>query len=89
MKQTLTGDTSDGYPGCPGYGPVSAEKLLDNFTALDGGFLLDEAWKAVVQQYIKKGQTEEDALVQAQLARILRSGDWDAEKKEVKLWTPT
>lgn len=89
MKQTLTGDTSDGYPGCPGYGPVSAEKLLDNFTALDGGFLLDEAWKAVVQQYVKKGLTEDDALVQAQLARILRSGDWDVEKREVNLWTPT
>lgn len=89
MKQTLTGDTSDGYPGCPGYGPVTAEKLLDNFTALDGGFLLDEAWKAVVQQYIKKGQTEDDALVQAQLARILRAEDWNNETRQVKLWKPT
>jgi len=89
MKQTLTGDTSDGYPGCPGYGPVTAEKLLDNFTALDGGFVLDEAWKAVVQQYIKKGLTEDDALVQAQLARILRAEDWNNDTKQVKLWKPT
>lgn len=28
MLQTLTGDTTDGYPGAPGFGPVKAEKLL-------------------------------------------------------------
>lgn len=27
--QCLTGDITDGYPGCPGMGPVSAAKLLD------------------------------------------------------------
>jgi DNA polymerase-1 len=29
MFQTLVGDTSDGYKGCPGVGKVKAEKLLD------------------------------------------------------------
>ena len=28
MLQTLTGDPTDGYPGCPGIGGVTAEKLL-------------------------------------------------------------
>lgn len=28
MFQTLTGDTTDGYKGCPGVGKVAAEKLL-------------------------------------------------------------
>jgi len=28
MLQTLMGDASDGYPGCPGVGEVGAEKLL-------------------------------------------------------------
>lgn len=28
MMQTLTGDATDGYPGCPGIGPVRAEQLL-------------------------------------------------------------
>jgi DNA polymerase-1 len=88
LKQTLTGDTSDGYPGCPGFGPVSAEKLLDTFVALDGSFLVDEAWKAIVQHYEKKGLSAADALTQARLARILRATDWDEEKREVKLWTP-
>lgn len=28
LTQTLTGDATDGYPGCPGAGPAMAEKLL-------------------------------------------------------------
>lgn len=28
MFQTLTGDTTDGYPGAPGFGPVKTTKLL-------------------------------------------------------------
>jgi DNA polymerase-1 len=91
LKQTLTGDTSDGYPGCPGVGPVTAEKLLDNFIVhnLDGttSFELAEAWKAVVQQFVKKGLSEDDALTQAQCARILRASDWD-DVEGVKLWAP-
>ena len=31
MMQTLTGDTTDGYPGCPGIGKVTAEKILSSF----------------------------------------------------------
>ncbi len=27
--QTLTGDTTDGYPGCPGVGPAMADEVLD------------------------------------------------------------
>jgi DNA polymerase-1 len=34
MLQTLTGDATDGYPGCPGVGPVAAEKALDDMTRL-------------------------------------------------------
>ena len=33
--------------------------------------------------------TEQDALVNARLARILTTQDYDHEKKEVILWTPT
>jgi hypothetical protein len=29
MIQTLTGDVTDGYPGCPGIGPVKAEQILN------------------------------------------------------------
>lgn len=29
MEQTLTGDTTDGYGGCPGVGPESAQEILE------------------------------------------------------------
>lgn len=82
LYQTLTGDTTDGYPGCPGMGPVKAEKLLAEVDR-------DGWWSAIVGQYEKKGLTEDDALTQARCARILRASDYDFKKKEVKLWSPT
>jgi DNA polymerase-1 len=82
MLQVLTGDTSDGYPGCRGIGKVKAEKLLG--AEVDPKVL----WSIVVKAYEKEGLTEDDALVQARLARILRAEDWDQEKQEVKLWEP-
>ena len=83
MLQTLTGDTADGYPGCPGIGAVTAEKIL---TATDGTY--PEMWKAVIKTYEKKGLSEETALIQAQIARICRRDDYDFKKKEVIPWTP-
>jgi 5'-3' exonuclease len=79
MFQTLCGDTSDGYKGCPGTGKVKAEKLLTGDI---------DMWAVVVAAYEKAGLTEADALTQARLARILRWSDWDQEKKEPILWTP-
>jgi DNA polymerase I len=87
LFQTLTGDTADGYPGCPGIGKVKADRLLEQFT---GGnfFMFNAAWEAIVRTYEAAGLTYDDALTQARLARILRVEDWDNEKKEVKLWKP-
>lgn len=79
MFQTLTGDTTDGYSGCPGVGPVKAEKLLS------GSY---DFWEDVVSAYRKAGLCEEEALVQARVAYILKHEDYDFEKREVKLWTP-
>jgi DNA polymerase-1 len=76
MIQTLTGDRTDGYPGCPGIGPARAEKIVD------GG------WDAVVDAYVKAGLNEATALTQARLARILRKGDYVRKTGLVKLWTP-
>lgn len=83
LTQTLTGDITDGYKGCPGVGAVKAEKIL---TTLDDTMLTP--WEAVVRAYEKAGLTEADALQQARLARILRWRDWDTEKKVPILWTP-
>ncbi len=90
LYQTLIGDTSDGYPGCPGVGPVKAEKILAPEDGETGKWLsAGHVFKTcVVHEFEKAGLTEEDALRQARLARILRASDWDSEKKEPILWTP-
>lgn len=46
------------------------------------------AWDVVVSHYEKAGLTEEDALVQARVARILRFTDFNFKAKEPILWTP-
>jgi 5'-3' exonuclease len=88
MFQTLTGDATDGYKGCPGMGPVGAKKLLDNPDQYPGETYAEAVWRAVVEAYMKKTLTEEDALRNARLARILRWDDWDRKNKRPILWTP-
>jgi DNA polymerase-1 len=90
MYQTLTGDTVDEYKGCPGMGPVKASKLLEDTSTIPTDVLpvAVTRWGRVVKAYEKAGLTEEHALTQARLARILRWSDWDATKKEPILWTP-
>jgi len=79
LYQTLMGDTTDGYSGCPGIGPKSAAKLLDE----------DCSWDTVMKAYNKKGISEEEALIQAQVARILRHKEFNLKTKEINLWKPT
>lgn len=78
LWQTLVGDQSDNYPGLPGCGPKTADKVLNG----------EPSWSSVVNAYENAGLTEEDALLQARLARILRASDWDAKAKKPKLWEP-
>lgn len=78
--QTLTGDSTDNYPGCPGIGAVRAERLLDKAEG--------DPWPAIVAAYEKAGLTEEDAIVQARTARILQADDYDFKRKEPILWSP-
>lgn len=74
--QVLTGDTTDGYKGCPSVGPVKADRILD----------ADPSWSSVVEAYEKAGLTEQDAIVQARQAYILHAKDWVNNK--VVLWNP-
>lgn len=78
LYQTLIGDVADNYKGCPGIGPVGAHKLLNE----------NPTWNTVVQAFEKKGLTENDALTQARVARILRASDYDFKTKQPKLWSP-
>lgn len=45
-------------------------------------------WEAIVSNFIKQGLSEEEALVQARVARICRASDYDFKNKKVKLWNP-
>ena len=80
LVQSLMGDTTDGFGGLKGCGPMTAKKLLEKNGA---------TWQTVVDAYEAKGFTADDALMTARLARILRHGDYDLETNEVTLWNPT
>lgn len=82
MKQALTGDTSDNYPGLKGVGPVKAEQILGSASSLP------DMWDKVVAAYQKAGFTLADALFNARMARILRHGDYDFTTGRVSLWDP-
>lgn len=75
--QCLCGDRTDGYNGLEKCGAVGAKKILDTNGA---------TWESVVAAYESKGLTEEDALQQARVARILREGDYRDGK--IFLWSP-
>lgn len=79
--QTLIGDATDGYKGCPRIGPKNALSIL-------GAIPKDEYWPAIVRTFEAKGLTEADALVQARVARICRDHDYDRKAKSVILWNP-
>jgi DNA polymerase-1 len=75
----MTGDTTDNYKGCPGIGAVKAKALFEKSGA---------NWNTVVEAFRKAGLTEEDALVQARVAYILRGWDYNPKSREIKLWLP-
>lgn len=107
MFQTITGDTTDGYKGCPNAGKEKAIELLANpYLLIPYEYEFkrgkrkgttetrwtkeptDDVWASIVSLYAQQGLTEEDALAQARVARILRHSDFDFKNKEVKLWNP-
>jgi DNA polymerase-1 len=91
--QTLMGDSTDGYKGCPGIGAKGAATVLTK---------PGDPWANVVAAYedaFRKdkdpahlkflGMSPEDlALLNARLARILRNTDWDGNARRPILWSP-
>ena len=83
MFQTLTGDSTDGYSGCPKVGPVAAKKILQDIDQVE------DLWPAVVAAFKKQNLSEEVALQQAQVARICHASDFNNETGKVIPWTPS
>lgn len=81
MLQTLTGDNADNYKGLAGCGLKTAEKIISKDMSYR------QMWQAVVEAYIKKGSSEQEALLNARMARILRNYDYDYERKKPILWS--
>ena len=77
LYQTLVGDATDNYKGCPTVGDKKANKILQEQGA---------TWKTVVDAFTNQKLSEEVAIENARLARILRDGEYNFETKEVKLW---
>ena len=83
FEMALAGDAGDGILGIKGMGMVTASKLLADVPDTE-----EALWHKVLQTYEKKGYTMADAILNARLTRILRTGDYDIFTGQVKLWNP-
>ena len=72
--QTMVGDVADNYKGAKGFGEKTATRWLN-----DHG----DTWESVANAFKKAGQTRNDFITNARLARILRSLkdlDWSPDE---------
>ena len=80
--QVLVGDSTDNYPGCPGIGPVRADKILD-------GIPPGEPYTpTLLATYQKANLTADNLAIQINVARILTTKIYDFEEKRPILWEP-
>ena len=64
--QTMVGDTVDNFKGVKGFGEKTATKWLQKH---------GDTWESVFKAFEKAGQTKEDFITNAKLARICRHAD--------------
>ena len=94
-KQVLTGDSTDGYPGCP---MVGASAKLFSSPQWQRCYTEGDFWAVVKAQYFKQTAKLFDkhevtdpvrfCLQMARVARILRPGEYDHDKEKPVLWEP-
>lgn len=77
--QTMAGDQTDGYSGIPGIGIKRAAAILDEKGA---------SWETVLNAFTEKDLSEEVALKNARLAKILQVDDFDFTTQQPILWSP-
>ena len=79
LIQTMAGDPTDGYSGCPGIGVKKATAIIEK---------KDFKWEAVGQTFRDRGLSDDDALLNARLAKILQHRDYDFTTEKPILWNP-
>ena len=79
LVQSAAGDNTDGYSGIPGIGIKRATQIFE-----EKGW----SWKTLRDAFKEKGLSEDIALMNARLAKILTTDDYDHEKGEPVLWNP-
>ena len=79
LIQSLSGDPTDGYSGCPGIGVKKATAIIEK---------KDFKWESVCQTFRERGLSDDDALLNARLAKILQYKDYDFNTEKPILWNP-
>ena len=79
LIQTMAGDPTDGYSGCPGIGVKKAAAIIEK---------KDFKWEYVCQTFRDRGLSDDDALLNARLAKILQYKDYDFNTEQPILWNP-
>ena len=77
--QTLAGDATDGYSGCPGIGVKRATTLFEK-----KGY----NWNTIKEAFAEKDLDEDVALMNARLAKILTKDYYDDKRRVPILWSP-
>ena len=77
--QTLAGDQTDGYSGCPGIGVKRATALFEK-----RGY----NWNTIKEAFAEKDLDEDVALMNARLAKILTKNYYDDKRRIPILWSP-
>lgn len=80
LIRALAGDATDGYKGAAGVGEKKAAEWL---AAVPRG---ESEAAAALELFARCGHDAEYALLQCRLARVLRHGEYDEKRKEVRLW---
>ena len=76
--QALKGDPTDGYYGISGVGEVKARRIIEKFKGTP-----ESLWAGVLKSY---KYNEDEAILNARMARILTDDLWDGDKPI--LWQP-
>lgn len=92
-QQWMTGDTTDNIWGLWKVGPAKAKKILDKHPPEEWDKVImdlyqEEDWSKRPEDKVPEMSPSDFALSQARCVRILRTGDYNKETREINLWCP-